>query len=63
MRDDLTKAENRWRNRSLFRRERRPWLRILFLLLVAGVLVLSLSLMPEGPLPAWLEQLNALQGG
>lgn len=42
MGDDLHQAERRWRNRSLFRpqRRRRRWLRLLLLLGVAAALLL-----------------------
>jgi hypothetical protein len=43
MSEDLTKAERRWRNRALFRPQRRRRGRLLFLLLTAAALALAMA--------------------
>ncbi|WP_303907929.1 hypothetical protein [Thiohalomonas denitrificans] len=56
MAEDLNKAEDRWRNRRLFRPERRRrWGRLLFFVIVLLLLGLALNEVGIDPIYEWLQ--------
>ncbi len=56
MHDDLNKAETRWRNRRLFRKERRRWGWVLLLVVLIAA-VLALGVYQPGTIAPWVSQM------